>query len=258
MSQHQKFDHQKSDSVDSAGSAGSAVRRIPLPTGDKQPLKVNIFEKMQSGNTQLMPLFPYFDAGAIVPCGAIFRGEPEAEFGHFFHWNSEDEVAVVFGAEGALLKTGQVMALGNLHGVNSFLKDPTNPDSFLVTTITQRQSTGAAQKEALIIRCRKCNEQVLRIEYDAPPLASDAPPLACSPQSGETADAYPGFTTIAGSLRMAETYNASDEQRTCPNCGTVNQRFPLERWGWGAYVTQGRTVNDARRALDAAARAQSA
>ncbi len=239
MSQHQKSD------------SGSAVRRIPLPTGDKQALKANIFEKMQGGNTQLMPLFPYFDAGAIVPCGALFRGEPDAEFGHFFHWNSQDEVAVVFGAEGALLKTGQVMALGNLHGVNSFLKDPTNPDNFLVTTITQRQSTGAAQKEALIIRCRKCNEQVLRIEYDAPP-------LPCIQQSGEDADAYPAFTTIEGSLRMAETYNASEAQRTCPKCGTLNQPVPLERWGWGAYVIQGRTVNDARRALDAAARAQSA
>ena len=49
-------------------------RRIPLPRDDRPPLKVNLFERMQGGNCQLMPLFPYEDADSLVPAGAIFRG----------------------------------------------------------------------------------------------------------------------------------------------------------------------------------------
>src|SRR6202035_127038 len=89
-----------------AQTAREVVRRIPLPREDRPPLKVNLFEKMQGGNCQLIPLFPYEDADSLVPAGAIFRGEPGADFGQFFHFNTVDEVAHVFGAHGALLQTG--------------------------------------------------------------------------------------------------------------------------------------------------------
>ena len=113
-------------------------------------MKVNLFERMKAGNCQLMPLFPYEDADSLVPAGAIFRGEPGAEFGQFFHFNTVDEVAHVFGANGALLQTGQIYATQPLHGVNSFLKDPTNPDNFLVIAVTQHQRASGPQNEAVI------------------------------------------------------------------------------------------------------------
>jgi hypothetical protein len=60
---------------------------------------------------------------------------------------------------------------------------------------------------------------------------------------------------ILGSAEAAEAYNASEEARTCPKCGTVNPPFPLEQWGWGVHAHNSRVVNAARRMLDAAARA---
>jgi hypothetical protein len=229
----------------------ASVPRIPPPAGDKQVLKVNVYERMQSGNTQLLPLFPYLGQGAIVPCGAILRGEPGADWGHFFHWNTVDEVVVVYGGHGGLLQTGQIFATQKLHGVNSFLKDPTNPDSFLVLTVTQRQSVGEPQQEAVILRCGKCTEQLVRFDYDAPPL----PPRA---ERGEDADPYPAFTTVVRSWEAVVAYNADEARRKCPQCGTANPPFPLERWGWADYSVQSRTVNAARRALDATARAHAA
>ncbi|MBV9329908.1 MAG: hypothetical protein JO352_39910 [Chloroflexi bacterium] len=218
-------------------------RRIPLPREDRPPLKVNIFERMQSGNCQLIPLFPYEDADSLVPAGAIFRGEPNADFGQFFHLNSVDEVAHVFGANGALLQTGQIYATQPLHGVNSFLKDPRNPDNFLVIAVTQHQRPDGPQNEAVIFRCAKCHEVLERNEYDAQPA-----PRGMHPRNG-----VPLFTTLQGSVDAAETLNEHETNRHCASCGHDNPTFPLERWGWKQYVQQTRTVNDARHALDAAA-----
>jgi hypothetical protein len=221
----------------------STPRRIPLPREDRPPLKVNLFEKMQSGNCQLLPLFPYEDADSLVPAGAIFRGEPGAEFGQFFHFNTVDEVAHVFGASGAMLQTGQIYATQPLHGVNSFLKDPTNPDNFLVLTVTQHQRASGAQNEAVIFRCGKCHEVLERYEYDAQPAPRDT-----HPRNG-----VPLFTTLQGSVDAVETLNEHESNRRCASCGHDNPTFPLERWGWKQYVQQTHTVNDARHALEAAA-----
>jgi hypothetical protein len=218
-------------------------RRIPLPRDDRPPLKVNLFERMQGGNCQLMPLFPYEDADSLVPAGAIFRGEHGAEFGQFFHFNTVDEVAQVFGANGAMLQTGQIFATQPLHGVNSFLKDPTNPEYFLVLAVTQHQSAGGAQSEAVIFRCGKCHEVLERYEYDAQPA-----PRGAHPRNG-----MPLFTTLQGSVDASETLNEHASNRHCASCGYDNPTFPLERWGWRQYVQQTRTVNDARHALDVAA-----
>ena len=46
------------------------------PAPDKEPLKVNVFEFMKGANSALIPLFPYLDEGAIVPCGTMFDGGP--------------------------------------------------------------------------------------------------------------------------------------------------------------------------------------
>jgi hypothetical protein len=224
-------------------TARESERRIPLPREDRPPLKVNLFERMQAGNCQLLPLFPYEDADSLVPAGAIFRGEPGADFGQFFHFNTVDEVAHVFGANGALLQTGQIYATQPLHGVNSFLKDPTNPDNFLVLSVTQHQRASGPQNEAVIFRCAKCHEVLVRYEYDARPAARGA-----NPRNG-----VPLLPTLQGSVDAADTLNEHATNRHCGSCGHDNPQFPLERWGWRHYVQQTRTVNDARHALDAAA-----
>jgi hypothetical protein len=218
-------------------------QRIPPPREDRPPLKVNLFERMQSGNCQLLPLFPYEDADSLVPAGAIFRGDPQTDFGQFFHFNTVDEVVQVFGANGALLQTGQIYATQNLHGVNSFLKDPRNPENFLVLTVTQHQRASGPQNEAVIFRCGKCGEVLERYEYDAQPTARGV-----HPRNG-----VPLFTTLQGSVDAVATLNEHPSNRHCTSCGFDNPTFPLQQWGWNDYVQQTRTVNDARHALDAAA-----
>ena len=96
---------------------------ISPPRSDRLPLRNNIFDAMQKGNTALMPLFPHLYPGAMVPAGAVFRGGPNKYYGHFFHHNTVDEVVVTFGANGALLKTGQVFVGTRMHGVDCFLKN---------------------------------------------------------------------------------------------------------------------------------------
>src|SRR4029453_9750746 len=164
-------------------------------------------------------------------------------FGQFFHFNTVDEVAHGFGANGAMLQTGQIYATQPLHGGNSFLKDPTNPEYFLVLTVTQHQRASGPQAEAVIFRCGKCHEVLERYEYDAQPA-----PRGVHPRNG-----VPLFTTLQGSVDAAETLNEHPSNRHCASCGYDNPSFPLERWGWRQYVQQTRTVNDARHALDAAA-----
>jgi hypothetical protein len=209
--------------------------RIPLPDGRREPRKVNVYEQMQHANTQLVPLFPYYGPGAIVYSGAIFRGGPGYDVGHFFHDNTVHEVSFVWGASGALIDTGRIMATPNLHGVNSFLRDPESPESFLLITICQRQ-TDDVQTERLVWRCSECHEHLLQHEYSATP-------------ADEEEDRFPGFPTLNESVEPVARYNSDEAIRTCPKCGHVNDPFPMEMWGWAQWARQQRTVNDARDAL---------
>jgi hypothetical protein len=230
-------------------AARPSSHRIPRPTGERLPLKTNVFEVMQSANTQLLPLFPYLGEGAIVPCGATFSGGPH-DFGHFFHTNPLDEIVVAFGTDGGNIQPGDVHVLAKTHGVRPYLKDPTSPDSFLLVAITQREATEAPGygREAITFRCQKCAEELFSLEFAA---------LALPPRDQRPADAetYPAFGTLVGTLDAANAFNADEAQRTCKKCGTVTPPFPVDLWGLRAYVQQSRTVNAARRALDAAARA---
>ena len=145
------------------------TRRIPPPDLDREPLKVNVYERMAKAAAELMPLFPYDSAGAIVPCGAVLTGGPDMEYGHFFHWNTVNEVVVTYGGNQAMLAPGQIMALQQLHGVNSFLRDEKDPEAFAVMVITQHQSTSGDQREAVLARCKKCKAELVRHSYDATP-----------------------------------------------------------------------------------------
>lgn len=222
--------------------------RIAPPAPGQGPLKVNLFAQLQAANTTLLPLFPYLGEGAIVPCGAIFCGGPGRAFGHFFHTNPLDEVVLILGARGGTVEAGDVHVLAKTHGVRPSIKDPTDPDSYLIACITQREAPDAPGygREALTFRCRQCSEILLRCEY----AAEAVPPLAARDPATER---YPTFATIVGTLQAAENFNADEARRTCPKCGTLNAPFPMRTWS--RYVAQTRTANAARHSLDAAARA---
>jgi|SRR5581483_6849553 len=230
-------------------TAAQPQHHIPPPTGERIPLKANVFEKMQSANTQLLPLFPYLGQDAIVPCGAIFCGGPY-EFGRFWHANPLTEIVLAFGSDGGNILPGDVHVLAPTHAVHPYLKDPTSPNSFLLVAITQREATEVPGfgREAVIYRCTKCSEELLSHEFATPVL----PPGAERPPD---ADAYPAFLTLVGTLDAADRYNADEALRTCSKCGTVNPPFPVDLWGLQAYVQQSRTANAARRYLDAAGQA---
>jgi hypothetical protein len=199
------------------------VHRIPPPHPGRPPLVVNLFEALQHGNTQLMPLFPYVHAGAMLPAGALLRGGPDKSYGQFFHHNTVDEVVVCFAANGSVLQTGQVFVGGRVHGVTSFLKDEKNPASFAVMCITQRQAESGPQTEAVELRCSKCNESVFHEEFDGTPPA-------------EPPEGIYAFPSIAVTPRILAAYNASVERRTCKACGHVNEPFPIAAWGWDVYL----------------------
>lgn len=225
------------------------TRRIPAPDGRREPMKANVYERMSKAAANLMPIFPYDEAGAIVPCGTVMFGGEGRDHGHFFHTNSISEVLVTFGSHQAMLASGAIMATQKVHGVNSFLRDQNDPNAFIVATITQRQSEESGQHEALHANCKSCKKEIVRIEYGAGPAgAPDFDPT----RFGNVDDKFPQFATLAASSEFVDARN-SEEGRTCAHCGHVNDPFPEDPWGWRRMVDQTRVVNAAHRELQAKA-----
>ncbi|MEU2283005.1 hypothetical protein ABZ614_13920 [Streptomyces sp. NPDC013178] len=221
------------------------MNRIPPPDPSREPLKVNVYERMANAANQLMALFPYDDAGSIVPCGAVMSGGPDKAYGHFFHGNSVAEVVVVYGSHKSLLSSGQIFATQPLHGVNSFLRDEKDPEAFGVMTITQHQSESGDQRETVMARCQECKAELVRVDYDATPHGAEGHDPT---RFGSADDRVRQFPTTAGSMEFLELRN-SDEGRTCAECGHVNPVFPAPEWGWVRQVEQTHAVNHAYRAL---------
>src|SRR5213595_411819 len=118
---------------------------IPPPSG-RAPLKENVFFVARSAASSLNPLFPYLDAGSIIPCTASFRSGPGAPaIGYFHHSNHVDEVAVVFGSTGDM-RTGDVFVGAKKHGVGGW---GSNSEFFSVMAITQRQVEHGPQPETI-------------------------------------------------------------------------------------------------------------
>jgi hypothetical protein len=221
------------------------TRSLKPPTGIREPVKVNIYERMAKSNAQLMPIFPYDEAGTMVPCGAMLYGGSDREHGQFFHWNTVSEVLVSWGTHEAMIPAGAIMATQPFHGVNSFLKDERNPEAYALATITQRQSDEPGQREALTAKCQKCRKDLLVHEYDAPPAgAPDHDPE----RFGHADDVVRQFPTQVAGVEFVEMRN-SEAGLECQACGFVNPEFPTKPWGWGRLVNQTRVANAAYRAL---------
>ena len=216
---------------------------IPPPAPDKQPLKCNVFEYARTLVSTLTPMFPYVDEGAMVPTIALFYGEENGDYGYFEHENTVDEVAIVFGS-GATTgrgKAGLVRASARSHGVGNLLNEPDSPESFSLVSVTQRQSVGKPQTEAVAFSCAKCSAEVYREEFDSTP----------PKRSKQHAELGPigHLHTIYGSAKTARNYNSSKSNRTCPKCGNVNEKFPLRRWGWDRYHDMTGIIREAHQSL---------
>ena len=207
---------------------------------------------MRGTTTQLLPLFPYLGPGAMLPAGALFRGRPDANYGRFFHRNSEEEVNVCFGAQQALGAAGVMFIGGKMHEVQAPLLDTNDPNAFMVAVITQRQQDeGRAQKESVIFRCSECNKKLHQVDYSAELPDPDRPDLVTG---GRVDDEYEMFPTMWGSILATDSFNSDEKARTCTECGHVNAPFPEEAWGWQNYVDRHEVVNSARHLLDESAR----
>ncbi len=225
-------------------AAPRGARRVPPPSGERLPLKGNIFAAAHSAVGALIPLFPYCGEGAVVVGVVVQYGGPgKEEVGTFLHANLLDEVVVVFGARGPGLQTGQVFVGSRVHGVNTFLRNPRDPNSFGVLAVIQRQLVGRPQPEAIIFRCQRCAAELMRFEYEGRP----ADPAR-----------YPSFSQQLAAVAAHRKYNADEAARTCTKCGHKSQQFPLAPWGWERYLEQGEVVNQAAQLLDDAARAAQA
>jgi hypothetical protein len=211
---------------------------VPGPKPGKHPLKTSVYLQARHSSTQLLPLFPYDEAGDIVPASASMRAWPGGPaLGHFQHTNAVDEVAVSFGSSGEI-RSGDVFVGPKTHGVGGWGE---HGEFFAVLSITQRQVERGPQPEVIAFTCEKCHQEVARHDFQG---------ALVGPDRGK----FPPLPTIGGSAHSAHAFNASEASRTCKACGHLNAPFPLPIWGWDRYMFNTGIVEDARAALEEAAK----
>lgn len=215
------------------------------PNDERQAARANVFAFAQIAAGTLYPLFPYLDAGSMVPAVALIRGDRSGTYDTFIHRNTNDEVVVIFGGIGAPGRSAVgVIRVGNkTHPVGNILTDETDEDEFVVISITQRQFDAGPQQESVSFQCVNCRKEIARLDFDATPPAHTGPELLLP------------FETLLRSAELARRYNDDADQRRCCHCGHDNPPFPADRWGWPAYASQSRAVGRARSTLEATAAA---
>ena len=218
------------------GAHPRAEHRIPPPDGAREPLKVNVYERMQHANTQLVPLFPYYGPGAIVYSGALFRGGPGYDVGHFFHNNTVTRSRSCGVRTVRCSRPGASWRTPNLHGVNSFLRDPESPDSFLLITICSARATPSRRPRSSSGGARSATSTC----------SCTSSPIA-RPRSHD--DRFPEFPTHEPSVEPVARFNSDESLRTCHEVRSREPAVPDGASGAGrSGRMQQRTVNDARAA----------
>lgn len=211
---------------------------MPAPKTGKHPLRTSVYLQARHSSTQLLPLFPYDEAGDIVPASASMRAGPGGPaVGYFQHTNEVDELMVSFGSSGEI-RSGDVHVGPKIHGVGGWGE---HGEFFAVMSITQRQMERGSQPEAVAFSCEKCNQELARHGFQG---------VLAGPERGK----FPPLPTIDGSARAAQAFNASEASRTCNACGHINAPFPLHIWGWDRYMFNTGIVEDACVALEEAAK----
>ncbi len=207
----------------------------------KTPRKVNVFETMMShqGMQQQKELFPYFDAGDLVPAAAFSYSLPDMPRFHFYHYNDQQEIVLTLAAEGGSLTTGQLYVQSASHGVTMFLKKAAAPEleNYQVSIIVIRMKETGPQTEAMTFRCASCNEIVFRYDRDV--------------YSGPPHKYYRELPNIRLYADAVDAFNASD--RTCPGCGAEQEQFPQDIAGWRRYAQHVSLANKAREQIAVAA-----
>ena len=208
---------------------------------DREPLKVNVFEFMRNTGGKLLPLFPYLDAGSIVPCAALAWGRKGGRYGEFIHTNSQDEVVIVFASDGTPGRsgTGMTRAGNKTHPVGPFFEDPDNPERFGLFTITQRNPEEGACKESVWLLCSECKKEITRLNFEWTP--------ARRGQQEKELGLFAPFETVP---RSAEAFQHFNDNLKCKHCGHENQPFPEDRWRIVDYTEQTATIRRARQVLD--------
>jgi AraC-like ligand binding domain len=233
----------RADGQSGAIPAAGRTLAIAAPDGKKEPLKVNAFAFARVATTMLTPIFPYLSPGSIVPCTALHRGGPYRDMGHFVHYNSLDEVYINLGNKDFYAKVGIVRVGPNTHGVGERTHEEKDDAAMVsLSVITQRHPLGDKPTEAFIQTCMSCNHVLYRYDKNVD-------------YSDPSVDPLRSFVSICESSRAAETFNNDERLRICPECGTVNERFPFWAWGWKEYRTRTAALEVARESLAAAAHA---
>lgn len=210
--------------------------KIDPPCPDEpRPMKVNVFDFGRSANSALSPFFPYDEDGTIVPCVTVLRG---GELGNhaFEHFNTQDEIYMVFGVNGAPMRVGDVMVGDNRHIVAAFMED--DSENFSILVIIQRQAeVGEEQHESWSKRCENCQAILHEWKFES---RVDHHGDKGIPQ----AYAHP-FTTLIECDRGARQLNEQiDEALTCGKCGHLNSPFKIDTWHWNRYAMQNWVVDE--------------
>jgi len=223
--------------------SSKTVREIPLPSGNRVPLKTNVFDFIQNSVCTLSPLFPYVDEESIVPCIATFRGAPGKRYGRFQHFNTVDELAVIFGAQGGERRgtAGMVHVGAKLHTVQAPIDDPEDAGDVRVVVITQRQVRDKPQREEVRFICDECEWMLCKFAFEEIPAKRGSVRTSI----GQTN----AFSSIRLSFESALKFNADENLRRCGRCGHVNPPFPTAAWGWDDYARQTEIAQISRQSL---------
>jgi hypothetical protein len=139
------------------------------------------------------------------------------------------------------MKTGQIMKLAPVHGVNTFLKNPRDRSNYNIMLLPIRMSRHKLQEEGFIIRCSKCNEIVYQSTFNV--------------KEGPERKHYPEFYALRYYSQACAEFNSSEDKRTCPKCATVLPEFPLRQMGWWLYAENIEVANRGRDTLETLAQA---
>jgi hypothetical protein len=229
---------------------------IPAPTGDREVLAVNIFERMITANAVLMPIFPYLGPGAIVIGGCLVGGGPDAlgtGRGSFHHQNSQQEITLTYGSAGFARSAGDFAANPDTHPNHNFFTATDPAERLALVTVVQRQADedrADEQREAIRFHCGHCGDLLYEFGYTAAPgqrprHRDDEPP-------GRDDDIVPVFPTLWGTLTAARNFAEDPKLRTCGSCGEETEAYEYTGIGAHRFLAQHRAANTARRALLAA------
>jgi len=136
----------------------------------REPMKVNVFNFMTGASCQLLPLFPYTTPERwcrAARCLPAIQGQRVA----ISSLQHRPRSAVTFVQQRDAAKRSDLRHPTAARG--ELLLARHRDRGIHLMTITQHQSEDGDQNEAILFRCQKCHEELLRHEYNATPKGVD-------------------------------------------------------------------------------------